>query len=191
MWYIYMWRNKINNKIYIGKTIQIPSRRKAKHMYDARANKDDYPIHSAMRKYGINNFEFSIILECEENERLLNFLEMQYIVWYNSQVPNGYNVEAGGEGHPRPKNYGKKRKHFDQTGMKKNWCEESLQSIRESKYKRNRIVELNIEFNSIETLANYLIEQGIAKGQSKVIQSSISRVLRQGKKYHGLTIKLI
>ena len=34
---------------------------------------------------------------------MLNKLEMYYIQKFNSQVPNGYNIEEGGKNCPKPK----------------------------------------------------------------------------------------
>ena len=49
-----------------------------------------------MRKYGIENFDFSIIGWFENyNEK-----ERYYIQYYNSLIPNGYNIMEGGEEPP-------------------------------------------------------------------------------------------
>lgn len=53
-------------------------------------------IHRAIRKYGIDNFVVETICECSEEE--LNSKEQYYISLYNTMVPYGYNVLAGGEG---------------------------------------------------------------------------------------------
>lgn len=54
--YIYLFRNKLNNKCYIGKTNNI-KRRYSNHI----SGKTDSYIHRAILKYGIENFEFLII----------------------------------------------------------------------------------------------------------------------------------
>jgi hypothetical protein len=52
-------------------------------------------LHNAIKKYGIDNFSFEIIKEC--NKELLNELEVYYINEYNSTNENiGYNVSCGG-----------------------------------------------------------------------------------------------
>lgn len=52
-------------------------------------------LYEAFRKYGIENFEFSILEECSEEQ--LNDKEKFYIQKYNS-YNNGYNETLGGEG---------------------------------------------------------------------------------------------
>ena len=54
---IYTATNKINGKIYVGKTYNFEKRRK-EHFYDID---DDIPFHRALKKYGVENFEWKII----------------------------------------------------------------------------------------------------------------------------------
>ena len=57
---IYKLTNKINNKIYIGQSIH-PEKRLREHENRAKNKLDNYPIHNAIAKYGIDNFDFEII----------------------------------------------------------------------------------------------------------------------------------
>ena len=86
---IYMFKNKINGKIYVGQSVNI-ERRYSEH----KCCKDNCPIHKAIRKYGIKNFKFRILKECEPNE--LNHWEKYYISKCKSLIPNGYNITKGG-----------------------------------------------------------------------------------------------
>lgn len=86
---IYKIENLINNKIYIGQSIEIENRFH-KHL---NAN-DNFYIHKALRKYGKDNFTFQIIEEC--SPKLLDEREKYWIEYYNSLVPNGYNMIPGG-----------------------------------------------------------------------------------------------
>lgn len=86
---IYKIENKINGKIYIGQSIGIEHRWQ-KHL----AANDDFIIHKALKKYGKENFDFSIIEECNSLE--LDNKEKYWIDYYNSLVPNGYNMIPGG-----------------------------------------------------------------------------------------------
>ena len=66
---IYKYQNLINGKIYIGQSKDI-ARRKKDHFTRAFNNfstnsEYDSPLHRAMRKYGLENFSFEIIEECE------------------------------------------------------------------------------------------------------------------------------
>lgn len=86
---IYKIENKINGKIYIGQSIEI-ERRWQKHLNA----KDDFLIHKAIQKYGKNCFSFSILEECDILS--LDNQEKYWIQYYNSLIPNGYNMIEGG-----------------------------------------------------------------------------------------------
>lgn len=100
MGYIYKITNEINNKIYIGQTIKTrPTDRFSQHRYAARhleTDKSNSYLHKAMSFYGVDNFSFIVIEEIDNN--LLNEREKYWIEYYNSTVPNGYNLTLGGEG---------------------------------------------------------------------------------------------
>lgn len=101
---IYCYTNKINNKKYIGQTIN-PEQRKIQHKSSAFNEKDkDYNtiLHRAFRKYGYENFIYEIIAIAETVEEL-NKLEKFYIKHWNTQTPNGYNILEGGLNASRPK----------------------------------------------------------------------------------------
>lgn len=94
---IYRIENLINNKSYIGQSNDI-ERRLNHHKLDyLNKNKStiNYPIYAAMRKYGINNFNFSILELCDKE--FLNEKEIYYISKFNSVTPNGYNQTYGGQ----------------------------------------------------------------------------------------------
>lgn len=93
---VYMARNKINNKVYIGKTIGELEQRKKEHYYQSKAKTGSY-FQSAIRKHGIDNFEWSILCECNNNEEL-NQKEIDLIKHFKSQDNRiGYNITSGGE----------------------------------------------------------------------------------------------
>lgn len=95
---IYKITNIINNKSYIGQSINI-DKRLYEHKYKAFYKTDrsyNSAIHPAFRKYGIENFSFEILEECLLEE--LDEKEKYYIQKYNSLIPNGYNILIGGQG---------------------------------------------------------------------------------------------
>ena len=64
--YIYCYTNKINGKKYIGQTNNLINRKKQHiqdsiHQHLGHENAYQQPIHCAIRKYGIENFDISII----------------------------------------------------------------------------------------------------------------------------------
>lgn len=81
---IYKYENKINHKIYIGQTNDI------EHLY---GHSYQYSlIERAIRKYGIENFDFSILEWAEDYDNR----EKYWINYYNSYKPYGYNICEGG-----------------------------------------------------------------------------------------------
>lgn len=88
--YIYKITNLINNKIYIGlstKTVE-----ESTNYYGSGVN-----IIKAIKKYGKDNFEKEILLECDTLEELRNH-EIKLIAEYNSTDRNvGYNISPGGD----------------------------------------------------------------------------------------------
>lgn len=92
---IYRLQNKVNGKIYIGKTISKFQYRLTKHLSVARNNGKTY-IANAIRKYGWDNFTKDIICSCIGNYDDLDALEVYFIQLYQSNV-NGYNLTIGGE----------------------------------------------------------------------------------------------
>lgn len=90
---IYKITNKINGKCYIGQSINIKQRWKA---HRSRYQVDDYPLYRAMRKYGLENFNFEVIEEC--TKELLNEREIYWISYYDATNKNkGYNLGQGGQ----------------------------------------------------------------------------------------------
>lgn len=88
---IYMHINKINNKKYIGQTKLKPKDRWGKN---GNGYKNQY-FYNAIQKYGWNNFEH-LILEDNLTEKEVNIKEKYWIKFYNTIVPNGYNISPGG-----------------------------------------------------------------------------------------------
>lgn len=97
MGYIYQIRNTVNNKKYIGETIQEPEKRWKEHIYTIKQGKNCCPmLAKAVNKYGLDKFEFKVLIICFDGDRL--HYEKQYIEKLNTIVPNGYNVAKGGYG---------------------------------------------------------------------------------------------
>lgn len=91
---IYLCKNLINEKVYIGQTVQKLQRRIDHHLQDAK--KDNLYFHKAIIKYGKDNFKWSIL---EDNIQIdiLDEKEMYYISKYESNISEkGYNLTNGG-----------------------------------------------------------------------------------------------
>lgn len=93
---IYKIQNKINNKVYIGKTNRTLQVRWNEHKRYANDKTRTNTLYCAMRKYGINNFQISILENNIPNNAIFE-KEQEYIKKYDSYY-NGYNETFGGEG---------------------------------------------------------------------------------------------
>ena len=105
---IYMIRNIVNGKMYIGQAIDIECDRWKQHRaYLKGGYHTNKHLQNDWNKYGEENFEFSILLECEESQ--LNTYEEYYIfelMTYNPKV--GYNKTYGGNSGRPTEEYRKK-----------------------------------------------------------------------------------
>lgn len=88
---VYKIQNKINGKIYIGITKKSINERIKEHFITNSL------IGKALRKYGSQCFDITIITH-DNNWTTLCDKEMEYICFYDSKYPNGYNLTDGGDG---------------------------------------------------------------------------------------------
>jgi len=102
---IYLIENLINGKVYIGQTVKSLEERKFSHKQGSKYL--NYSLYYAMRKYGFDNFNFSIIEKNIETQEALNEAEIYWINCYGSfKNPNiGYNETPGGDGLGSGKNH--------------------------------------------------------------------------------------
>lgn len=99
--YIYCIENTINNRKYIGQTLQTIHKRWLQHTSDAKCHNDNYAIHLAMNKYGVENFVVCQLEQicCHTESELkneLNKLEHLYVMKFDT-YNNGYNLTVGGD----------------------------------------------------------------------------------------------
>ena len=92
---IYSIQNIVNHKFYIGQSVNIKKRwRDHLHNYSNPKSKNfDYPLYKAFRKYGIENFRFEVVEECDIKD--LNEKEIYYVQKFDSFY-HGYNQTLGG-----------------------------------------------------------------------------------------------
>lgn len=94
---IYIIRNKINDKVYVGQTTMTVRERFMCHMKPStKKQKRTYKLYDAVAKYGRENFYVETL---ETNVPLgdLNNLEIYYIAKFDSYY-HGYNSTKGGDG---------------------------------------------------------------------------------------------
>jgi group I intron endonuclease len=94
---IYMIRNNVNDKCYIGQTIRLLEKR----IYEYKSwlktgDVSNTYLYNAFQKHGWDNFEFKII-DTATSLAELNEKEIRYIQQHKSnQKEFGYNIESGG-----------------------------------------------------------------------------------------------
>lgn len=94
---VYKITNKQNGKVYVGITNQGYKTRWYKHCSDS-IHDSSFPIHQALRKYGINGFIVEVIEVCPTIENLKE-REIYWIKELKSQtIETGYNLTVGGDG---------------------------------------------------------------------------------------------
>ena len=94
VWVLYCHKNKRNGKRYFGITCQQPEQRWLRGLGYA----EHLPIGRAIRKYGWDNFEHTIIFDGLTEDKAKR-LERLYIAMYETQSDEfGYNITAGGDG---------------------------------------------------------------------------------------------
>lgn len=173
--YIYQIINTINGKIYIGQTNDI-KRRLKEHIKDANDNKrSSKPLYKAIKKYGVNIFDFRIIQEVNSFQESLD-CERYWIKYYQTNIIRygekfGYNLSDGGDGggngpksQTHKKNIGKSNKGKTRT---------KLMRLKLSKSKSNFSNDQLSEIKNL--LINNVSEYSIAK-KFAVCQSIISDI---------------
>lgn len=94
MAYIYQIENLINGKLYIGKSDYSLEKRFKEHCRDSKKpSLQNRPLYRAFNKYGIENFQISLIEETSTpDEREIFWIEQK------QSFKNGYNATKGGDG---------------------------------------------------------------------------------------------
>lgn len=91
--FIYIIKNTVNNKVYVGQTRTSVEQRWAEHLRHAKYG--DQVINRAMKKYGVDKFYIETLEICDVN--VLDEREIYYIDLYDStNKSKGYNVSIGG-----------------------------------------------------------------------------------------------
>lgn len=132
--------NLINNKIYIGSSINL-SKRKASHFSHLRKNNHNSShLQKAFNKYGEDNFRFIILEELLDIELLL-VREQYYIDSHDSTSPKkGYNIRRIAESNVGLKHTEgtKRRMSQNNVGMKgKKHSEETKKKMSQSRKGEN------------------------------------------------------
>jgi group I intron endonuclease len=97
MGYIYLIRNRVNGKSYVGRTLKTIVQRFTQHKQDAGKG-SECALHRSMRKHGFDSFTVEVV--CQAEDFRLNDLEKHYIKLFNTRADTGYgyNMTDGGDG---------------------------------------------------------------------------------------------
>lgn len=100
MHYLYKITNRLNNKVYIGQTVDAVKRWGA-HKSKSKIDSPVQYVSRAIAKYGIENFVYEVIAMCKTQEDT-DETESVLITQYNSRNKQfGYNVKPGGNVAPQ------------------------------------------------------------------------------------------
>ena len=147
---IYMIKNIINNKMYIGQTVNSLEERFKQHCNKIGKRKSKF--YKALEKYGKDNFIISLIEDKIPYEQI-NQKEKYYIQKYNT-VKAGYNTSPGGDS--------KYILEIEQNIIVKEYLEGKSASIISQLYNVSEITILRIlHANNVETRIDNLKKEKI------------------------------
>lgn len=195
---IYCYTNLINNKRYIGQTIN-PEMRYSAHKSNYQNPKNsEYNslLHKAFRKYGFENFKYEILVQDIDDINILNDLEIYYISKYNTQAPNGYNVEAGGKNSSKPKTLEHRKKEI--WGQAKLTEEEVIELRKAYKAKKspteiyNQKYKNRLHYNSFLNIwsgrrYSLIMPEVFEKGRHTKLNADIVRQIRKDREEQKLS----
>lgn len=100
---VYKITNKINGKFYIGSSTNVFKRWKSHiERFDDKNGKEfNKPLYAAMRKFGLKNFTFEILI-IEPNVKKLREKE-KLLIEQSNAVEDGYNLDLKNQRHPNHK----------------------------------------------------------------------------------------
>lgn len=107
---IYIMKNFVENKYYIGQTIQTAQERFKQHIRESKnegRKEYNYAISKAIREFGEEAFDYAILSDTVPIEDL-DLIEEHYIDLYRTADPEfGYNISTGANDTSNYRNYPK------------------------------------------------------------------------------------
>ena len=173
---IYKIINKKNNKIYIGSSVDI-KKRKEKHFWMLEKGiHDNKFLQSSYNRDGKENFLFDVIEMCDKNDLVEK--ENYYILENKTNdMKFGYNLCLVSNSR-RNVLTDKTKIQLSKYNLKKN-----------NNFQKFSLVNIETEkeyiFETLFEAANYLLENGFAKGKPRNVRMSVSNSLRGVKLNNG------
>ncbi len=164
--YVYIIKNLVNNKVYVGST-KSPKKRKYSHFYELRRNNHGSPhLQAAFNQYGEDKFAFYITEECELEDRKVR--EIYHISQNNSHLPEfGYNT-------------------YEPNGENFQCSQETAEKIREAHHRRVKSIDVYL-IHDLSLFATFPTMKACAEALSLHI-ATIHRILTgKGKSAKGYT----
>jgi group I intron endonuclease len=172
---IYKITNEVNNKVYVGSSLNIKNR-EYKHFWLLRNGKhDNFFLQNSFNKNGELKFKFEIIELCNSSELIDK--ENYYINLLKSNSPEfGYNLATVNEFRRNTYNDEVKKK-LSRYNLQKN-------SNFNLFYLKNILSNEIKTFDNLVDAANYLIDNGFTNGSPRNVRMKLSFALR-GKKINN------
>lgn len=170
---IYIIKNTVNGKVYIGSSIDIKTRLiRHKSMLRGGYHDNEY-LQNSFNKYGESSFTFEVVDECSSDE--LHIKENKHIEEFKSNNLNyGYNLALVSED--------RKNKFSDETKVK-------MSKVKLKNYTKFMLINIktNIEyeFDNLVDAALYLKSGGFSNGKLPYIRQKLSSCLRGIKVNNG------
>lgn len=193
---IYKFTNKLNGKVYIGKSIELKTRLSRYKNYFKKNNPGRF--YRAVKKYNWENFSLEILeIFPSKNEFIANYIldrEAFWIAFYNATDPFvGYNISSYGgntfgfkfsdeekEKHRREKNHFFGKKHSPETRKKMSLARKGIPRTEEEKQKLRDYYKTHKNPN----LGKKFPEQG------KIKQTLFGNKIKQINPITGETLKI-
>jgi len=172
---IYKIKNKTNNKVYIGSSINLKDR-EYKHFWMMKKNiHDNLFLQNSFNRDGIENFIFEVIDYCDVHSLVER--ENHYIANYKSNDSEyGYNLATVNEF--RRNNFNNEVKlKLSIYNLKKNG---NISSFNLTEIATNK----TSVFDNLFDASRYLINEGFTNGSERNVRQKISHALR-GKKINN------
>ena len=165
---VYIIKNKINKKIYIGASLGTLENRWKWHVERAHLNTRKGSIAEAILKFGKNNFTKKTLRRLKDITELSRF-ERHYIKKFNSRAPKGYNLSSGGIG------YGNLGRRVKIDGKKFNTLKEAAKH-----YKLNPYTLVN------RLLTGWNLKEAVGLSKRIKIPVNNRQVKIDGKKFNSI-----
>lgn len=94
---VYCITNKINKKVYVGKTERTLDARWKEHIRDLKTNKCPL-LYNALRKYGTDNFSIHQVAVAQTRQELDSLEKFWIEKLRSAETETGYNLTLGGTG---------------------------------------------------------------------------------------------